>query len=248
MNPYHSPCDDFYINMRLGSQIALPQQRETILHYFEQLQRSFPAMSHFRKGTHSEFHLEEDRAQPGYRWTGLEARKLTAGHVNPDSVDDAMQLHTKVLQLAPHLLGISPVEIDHLDVMFGFDLEYRGNHDEIISQSLLSESPLNCLSDVSGARTIDFQPCVTMSLSDDCRLQARIEIVTRTNSQQVRTGEYSDDAISVYLVMRRYWGDRPRQALEEIALDLAQRADEICTTHIAPRLLRPISSAIESRS
>ena len=89
---------------------------------------------------------------------------------------------------------------------------------------------------------------MTVALSDDCRLQARIDVVTRTNSYQVRTGDYSDDAISVYLVVRRYWGDRPKEPMEDIFTRLATRAEQLCNDYIVPRVLRPISSAIASRS
>ena len=43
-NPYSAFCEDFYINMRLGSQVALPNQRETVLHYFEQMKKAFPEL------------------------------------------------------------------------------------------------------------------------------------------------------------------------------------------------------------
>lgn len=247
-NPFSSCCSDFYVNMRLGSQVALPNQRETVLHYLEQVQRLFPSMTRFRRSENSDFHLEEDRSQPSYRWVSLETRRLSGGFVNPPTVDQATQLHGKLLELAPPLLGISHVEIDYLDVMFGFDLEFNGNHDEIIAESLLGDSPLTCLTEEQGARPIDVQPTVTVSLSEDCRLQARIDVITRTNSYQVRTGSYSDDVISVCLVLRRYWGDRPRVALEELIGELTQRADGLCTSYLVPRVLRPISAAIASRS
>ena len=95
---------------------------------------------------------------------------------------------------------------------------------------------------------VDFQPTVTVALSDDCRLQARIDVVTRTNSYQVRTGDYSDDAISVYLIVRRYWGDRPREPMEQMFAEMSAKAEELCNSYIIPRVLRPISSAIASRS
>ncbi len=247
-NPFAAFCDDFYVNMRLGSQLQLPHSRETVLHLFERVQKSFPNMTRFRKAENGDFNLEEDRNGQAYRWLSLESKRLAAGHVNPESIADAMKLHTMVLEQAPYQLGISPVEIDYLDVLFGFDLSFSGNHDEIVAESLLGESPLTCLSEESGAKAIDFQPSVTVSLSEDCRLQARIDIVTRTNSYQVRTGDYSDDVISVYLILRRYWGDRPKESLEEMAGQLTQRAEQLCTSYIVPRVLRPVSSAIASRS
>lgn len=247
-NPYCSNCEDFYVNLRLGSQVPLPQQRDTVLHFFEQVQKFFPTMTRFRKAENGEYHLEEDRSQESYRWASLESRRLSSGHINPQTLAEAMRLHCAVLEMAPPLLGITQVEIDYLDVLFGFDLEFSGNHDEIIAESLLADSPLGCLLDEPDARAVDVQPTVTVSLSDDCRLQARIDVVTRTNSYQVRTGSYGDDVISVYLVLRRYWGDRPRLAMEQLALELADRADSLCTKHLVPRVIKPISAAIASRS
>ncbi len=234
--------------MRLGSQLALPHNRETLLHFFERVQRGFPAMTRFRKNDNGEFNLEEDRSSQAYRWVSLEPKRLSAGHVNPADYEESLKLHSLLLDMAPHHLGISPLEIDYLDVLFGFDLAFGGNHDEIISESLFPESPLTCLTEELGARAVDFQPTVTVALSEDCRLQARIDVVTRTNSYQVRTGDYADDVISVYLIVRRYWGDRPKEPMDAVFTKMAEKAEGLCNTYIIPRVLRPISTAIASRS
>ena len=226
----------------------LPHNRETLLHFFERIQKSFPRMTRFRKNDNGELNLEEDRSGESYRWASIEAKRLSSGHVNPATVEDALKLHTLMLEQAPYQLGISPVEIDYLDVLFGFDLAYSGNHDEVIAESLFCESPLTCLTEEEGARAVDFQPTVTVALSDDCRLQARIDIVTRTNSYQVRTGDYAEDCISVYLILRRYWGDRPRDPMEKMLSDMADRAEALCHSHILPKVIKPISAAIASRS
>ena len=201
-----------------------------------------------RKHDNGEWNLEEDRNNESYRWAALESRKLSSGHVNPPDIAEALKLHQFLLQLAPYDLGISPVEIDYLDLLFGFDLSFSGNHDEIIAESLFADSPLTCLTEEPGAKCVDFQPTVTVALSEDCRLQARIDVVTRTNSYQVRTGDYSDDVISVYLILRRYWGDKPKVAMDKLIGELAERADNLCHSYVIPKLLRPISSAIASRS
>lgn len=247
-NPYSAFCEDFYVNMRLGSQLSLPHQRETVLHLFERMQKSYPAMTRFRKNENGEFNFEEDRSGHAYRWISLESKRLSSGHVNPTSLEEAAKLHTLLLENAPCHLGISPIEIDYLDVLFGFDLGFGGNHDEIIAESLFPESPLTCLAEETSAKPVDFQPTVTVALSEDCRLQARIDVVTRTNSYQVRTGDYSDDVISVYLIVRRYWGDRPKESLESLFQQMTERADALCNKHILPKVLRPISAAIASRS
>src|SRR5439155_20742786 len=176
-NPFGAFCEDFYVNMRLGSQLNLPHHRETLLHFFERIQKQFPAMTRFRKSDNGEFNIEEDRNGDSYRWCSIETKRLSGGHVNPPSVAEALKLHTLLLEQAPYQLGISPIEIDYLDILFGFDLAFSGNHDEIIADSLLAESPLTCLAEESGAKAVDFQPTVTVALTDDCRLQARIDIV-----------------------------------------------------------------------
>ena len=247
-NPYSSFCQDFYVNMRLNTQLNLPHSRETVLHFFERVQKEFPLMNQLRRYDNGDISLEEDRKAGSYRWARLESRRLVSGCVNPPELDDAMALHRFLLELAPYHLGISPLEIEYLEVLFGFDLAYRGNHDDVVVDSLFADSPLACLLDEEGARAVDAQPSIAVALSDDCRLQARVEVLTRTDNQQVRTGEYGDEEISVYLSVRRYWGDRPRDPLEAVFADLFGRADELATNRIVPGILRPISNAISSRS
>src|SRR5688572_839544 len=89
-NPFNAFCEDFYVNMRLGSQLNLPHNRETILHFFEQVQKGFPGMTRFRKSDNGELNLEEDRSRESYRWMSVEAKRLSSGHVNPGGIDDAL--------------------------------------------------------------------------------------------------------------------------------------------------------------
>ena len=247
-NPFSAFCDEFYVNMRLSTQLNLPHARETVLHFFERVQKEFPLLTRFRKHDSGDLCIEENRETESYRWITLEQRRLLSGHVNPPSIEDAMKIHQLVLQLAPYDLGLSPVEVDYLDVLFGFDLSYRGNHDEVVAEGLLPQSPLAGLLEEPGAKAVDVQPSITVALSDDCRLQARIDIVTRTNSYQVRTGDYSNDAISVYLILRRYWGDRPKEPMDVLFGEMTEKAESLCHEYIIPKVLRPLSSAIASRS
>jgi hypothetical protein len=78
-HPYGAFCDDFYLNMRLGSQMNLPHGRETVLHFFEQVQKGFPSMTRFRKSEGGELNLEEDRNLSSYRWMSVEAKRLACG-------------------------------------------------------------------------------------------------------------------------------------------------------------------------
>lgn len=247
-NPYASFCQDFYVNLRLNTQLNLPHNRETVLHFFERIGREFPSMLQFRKCDNGDLNLEEDRSSGSYRWVRLEAKRLVAGYVNPPDLESAMKLHSFLLEMAPSYLGVSPLEIEHIEVLFGFDLPFRGNHDEIVLESLLPDSPLACLLDDKDTRPLNVQPAIVVALSDDCRLQARLDVITRTDNYQVRTGDYADDEISVYLTIRRHWGDRPREPMEKIFAGMFERAEGICSSRVVPQVLRPISTAISSRS
>ena len=240
-------CDDFYVNLRIGSQLGLPQQRETLVHFFEQIQKSFPDMTRFRRNDSSDLTLEEDREVGTYRWLSVDGSRVACGHVNPPSLADALKLHHAVIDHAPHALGLSMLDIDHLDLVFGFDLEFAGNHDEVVAEALIADSPLAGLLDEAGARPTDVQPSITVSLSDDQRLQARVDVVTRSNGHPSR-GESSGEAITVFLVLRRYWGDRGRPAMATLLDLLAERADALAHGFVVPRVIAPIRSAIAARS
>jgi hypothetical protein len=64
----------------------------------------------------------------------------------------------------------------------------------------------------------------------------------------VRTGDYANDVISVYLILRRYWGDRPKDPMEKLLTQMAERAESLCIEQVIPKVLKPISSVISSRS
>lgn len=245
---FNTVCDDFYINLRVGTQMNLPHQRETLLHFFERIQKSFPEMTRFRKNEQNEYTLEEDRENDQYRWLSIESQRLACGHVNPDSIAEALRLHRTVLEQAPYSLGLSTVEIEYMDLLFGFDLEFAGNHDEIVAEAMFAESPMSAILEETGAKPMDFQPTITAALTDDCRLQARIDVITRTNSYQVRTGEYSSESISVYLIIRRFWGDRVKEPMEAMLETLTQKAEDLAHRVVVPRIVTPIRAAIGSRS
>ena len=50
---------DFFANMYLQTEMRLPKNRETVLHFFEHIRRRYPKMSNFaRRG---EFCLEQEK-------------------------------------------------------------------------------------------------------------------------------------------------------------------------------------------
>ena len=76
MNPYSSLCDDFGVYVYLNTKMELPTARETVLHFFDSLQKSYPKMTDFERRDSGEFVLEEDREQGNYRWVTLDGRRV----------------------------------------------------------------------------------------------------------------------------------------------------------------------------
>src|SRR3990172_2999619 len=115
-----------------------------------------------------------------------------------------MQQHRLVLDLAPYDLSVSPLDCEALDLLFGFDFTYRGNHNQLVAEALGASPAMEKLAEAAGGTVIAFEPSLTVALDEDCRLQCRLSVETRTNAYQVRTGEYAEEQLSVYLTARQY--------------------------------------------
>src|SRR5215212_8115764 len=89
MHSYASLCDDFGVSTYVHGKLEMPTSRETVLHFFEAVQKVFPKMTEFEKRSDNDYMLEEERDSGSYRWTSLDSRRLSAGFVNPPSLEDA---------------------------------------------------------------------------------------------------------------------------------------------------------------
>ena len=244
---YGSFCDDFYVNTSLATELELPRSRETVLHFFECIQKDLSQMTRFFRTEDDELRLEEDRESDSYRWISIGADQLHSGHVNPSSLADAYHQHALVLELAPYHLTLSDLDANSLDVLFRFDFNYTGNHNEIVAEALFGGSPLGAMTDLPGARAIDYQPSVVVALDPMCRLQACLSVETRTTSYQVRTGQYDGDAISVYLTVRQFWSPDVGKTFCESFRQQCEVLEDILDSHILAQVVNPIAEAIATR-
>jgi hypothetical protein len=244
MTPYASLADDFYVNMNLATEIELPAQRETILQYFERVQKRFPSMRKFYCRDKRDYVLEEDKDQGRYRWAAVEAKRLCSGQVNPSSIDDALEQHRLVLDLAPAFLSVSPLECEALDVLFGFDFAYRGNHNALLAEALGVGPALERLGDAPGARVINYEPSLTIAIEEDGRIQVRVSTETRTNAFQVRTGEFNEEQLSVYVTARQYGSLDPDTSYVDAMDRLAQLGREVVDSCVVEQILRPLARTI----
>jgi hypothetical protein len=247
MNLYGSLADDYYINLNLNTEMQLPQGRETILSFFERVQKQYPSLRNFYTRENGDFVLEEDKDQGHQRWLSLEPRRVCSGFVNPPHTDAAVEQHALVLQLVPYMLSVSPLDCEALDYMLGFDFSYRGNHDELVADALGTGSAYDGMLQAAGAKVLNFEPSITFGLDESCRLQARLMIETRTNAYQVRRGEYPEDQISVYFTVRQYGSLETGSSFEATLARLREQSDELMQSYVIDHVLRPLAQAISTK-
>lgn len=244
MESYCSLADDYYVNMNLSTEMELSGSRETVLHFAEQLQKKYPGMRNFYGRDKGDFVLEEDKDGGNYRWCSLEARRICSGYVNPSSIEDALDQHHHVLESAPYVLSVSPLDCEALDLLFGFDFTYRGNHNQLIAEALGVCPAFERLAMVPGATYIHNEPTMTLALDEDCRVQCRIGVETRSNAYQIRTGEFQEEQLSVYVTARQYGSLKPGLTYVDCLENLAEIGRDMVENYVADSLLEPLARTI----
>ena len=247
MNPYSSLCDDFGVYVYVNTKMNLPSGRETVLHFFDRLRKSYPTLSDFERREGGEFVLEEDREQGSYRWVTLESRRLCSGYVNPPGLEQADALHELVLETAPYHLDFNPLDCEAVDVLFAFDFMYSGNHDEVVAEALGLNTTLENLLQLPGSKVINYEPSLMLALDETCRQQCRMSIETRTNAYQIRTGQFPEAPISVYFTVRQYWGRQPFKNFVESYQHQRRTCQELVDNHIIPAIVRPLAQTIAAK-
>ena len=247
MNPYSSLCDVFYVNLNLSTEMELPGNRETILHFFERIQKTFPSMRNFYCRDRGDFVLEEDKDRGSYRWCTIEPRRVSSGCVNPETIQAALEQHGLVLDLAPFMLSLSPLDCEALDLLYGFDFTYRGNHNQLVAEALGVCPAMERLVEIPGATVIDAEPSLTIALDEECRLQCRVSLETRTNAYQVRTGEFPEEQLSVFVTARQYGSLSPQVGFPDTLERLTQICQDMLQNHVIEHVLQPLARLIASQ-
>jgi hypothetical protein len=94
---------------------------------------------------------------------------------------------------------------------------------------------------------INYEPTVMLSLDEQCRLQARLSIETRTNAYQVRTGQFPEAPISVYFTVRQYWGRQSFKNFIESYQNQRRICQELVDNQVIPNIVRPLQQTISTR-
>jgi len=239
-------CTDFYVNQKLALKMDLPEDRETVLHLFDRVRKAYPTMERFRRYD-GELALESSRQSGDYQWLAMRRTSIRTGCVNPPTMDEAYALHRLILEVAPYHLTISPLDVDYVELLFGFDLECKANHDEIVYDALIAGSPMADLFNVPDAKIMEVQPVFSLSLNEQSDLHASFEVKTRTKTRRGRMSRrYRQEPINIFLTLRKYGPIQEIHDLKEIFELLAQQAEVLASERVVPNLLNPIARQITS--
>lgn len=242
-------CDEFYVCTRLFLKLDMTLQRETVLHFLDRIRKEFPELKKLRRRDDGCLMLEEEPDEGGSRrWIRLDQNSLRFGQYAPTDLDDIRRFGELIFTQAPYHLSFSDIDFDHLELSFGFDLEYCGNHDQLVAETLLGDHPAAGLFfGDDAAHIIDAQPYFGIALTPECDLQAYVEIKSRTTTFEVRNDSYEPQPISVLLTLRKYWGVRPPESLDSALNMMFDRAAELATDLVVPNMVNPLAAAIASR-
>jgi hypothetical protein len=247
MNPYGSLSDDFYANVTLQTEMDLPTGRDSVLHFFEQMQRRFPKLQHFYQRERGEFILEEEKEHGGYRWVAVESKRISSGVVNPNTLDEAMEQHHEVLDMAPYMLSVSRLDCEAISLMYGFDYAYRGNHNQLLADAIGLPTGLEAITQRSGSQLMAYEPMVQISLDDVFRTHARINFEPRTGSFQPRGPEFPDEMLSVYVTVRRFDSLGHDESFSEELKRLDRLMRGLMDDYVIEHILKPLQNSIAIR-
>lgn len=247
MSGFAADCDDFGASVYLSSKLEINTGREPVLHFFDAARRQFPALTELEKRDGNEYVLEEDRESGIYQWVSVDPKRVAAGSVNPTDAESADRAFEWLLDVAPYHFDLSALDADSLDLMYFFDYEFAGNHDEVVAEALAANGPLDGLLKHPTGQMLHFQPNLMMALDEGCLLQFRMSIETRTNLYHVRTGNYPESPISVYCSARQSWAKNPFPTFRESYRHQKKLLDEIVADVVVPGVLRPLAKTIAAR-
>ena len=75
-------------------------------------------------------------------------------------------------------------------------------------------------------------------------MQFRLSIETRTNAYQVRTGDYPEEQLSVYVTARQYGSLGPDTTFVDTLDRLTQVCQEMLDHHVIEHVLQPLARTI----
>jgi len=244
MAGFEDLCRDFCVNQKLALKMDLPAAREPVLDLFGRLRKDLPRLSDLHRYPDGEVALESTEDERDFLWVAMRQLSLKSGWVNPGTLEDAYRMHRTVLEVAPYFLSISPLDVDHLELVYAFDFDCDGNRDEVVLDALLGGSPLGEFADPATDMVLDAQPFVALALADAPDMHVYVEVKTRLPRGETAVTREGTDPLSVMLTVRR---TGPVRALGDLPTHLAAlsgHGERLVEQRLIPRVLMPLRDRI----
>jgi hypothetical protein len=244
----HSAVDSFHIHLTLSTQLENEHNNDSLFHYFEMMQRSFPDMTSLDSGDSPEWYrlLEEDHEKPYCRWISVEKRCVNACFDNPETLSDAYELHRRALALAPTALGYSPLNLHIMDVMYVFEMTYSGNNSELVARTM-APSGFETLAGDPNTKIAMYWPEMVFSLENPPDIQCRISVESRIWFPDYIRDRYDEEnRFAVVFTARQYFTGINKD-LEAVHKQLTSIAEKMIEKKVRPHIIAPLAEAIGSR-
>jgi hypothetical protein len=229
-------CSDVYVNQRMALTMDLPSRREAVLDLFDRVRRECPTLTALRRYD-DEFALETEGDERHGAWISLQRTSVRSGMVNPADLREPYHLHRVVLRNAPCYLSITPLDVESIDLVFGFDLAVPpAKGDEVVFDTFLDASPLAGLV-TDGDLLVDVQPMLAFQLDGDPGTCAIVEIRTRPMGA---TAPLVGGPLSVYLTVRRRGPFKSLDQFDEVFGSLAGWAERLAEDRVIPQVVAPL--------
>ncbi|MEM6330478.1 MAG: hypothetical protein AAF790_09530, partial [Planctomycetota bacterium] len=95
-----------------------------------------------------------------------------------------------------------------------------------------------------GAVFISNEPSITIAVDEECRTQCRVHIESRTTPFHIRSGEYPEDQLSVYVTACRYGSLDAGKTYVEVLSDLQALCCETIDNYVVDSVLQPLARTI----
>jgi hypothetical protein len=124
-----------------------------------------------------------------------------------------MEQHKLILDLAPYMLSVSPLDCEALDLLFGFDFTCRGNHNQLMAEVLGVSPSMEPILEIPGSDGDQLRAVVDGGLGPG--LPHAAGSASRPHERyQVRMGDYPGQ-LSVYVTARQYGSLSPDRTFVE---------------------------------
>lgn len=245
---YNLFCDDFYVDMNINTQLDLPGERDTLLAFFERISKQFPDMTNFYRRDNGDFCLESDREKGSNSWVTIELERMTSGYLNPEKIDHAKNLNLAILDLAPHMLGLSYLDIASMDLSFSMDFDFRGNHNEVIAEALYKNSSFTCLLENPESKPISLPSGFIIAMDENCRTQAKLSIESNSSIYEIKTNRYKEnEPITLNFTLRQYPSANEKFDSVTAYNNLFQQIQNLMDEKIIENFVYPLTNTIAQK-